>query len=336
MHPAEPDHGTAPMICPTCKSALTRNADNTQLRCSNNHAFAIQNGIAHLLPPQQLNEEQQVSAAYYENVAEKYDDIADLSFRIQCQDETSTRLQFVELLKLKPDAKVLEIACGTGRDSINIIAKLDARGEFYGLDFSPAMLERCREKIAQAKAKTELTVGSAISLPFADGYFDAVFSFGGLNVFGDLSASFREIVRVCKPGAHVVAGDESLAPWLYDSEYGRILLANNPLFKYPLPLQHLPVEARLVRLQWVIGGVYYLIDFEVGQGEPPADFDIPIPGERGGTLRTRYYGKLEGVTPQTLELARQARKQSGKSMHDWLEQIVREAALRELSPKHKP
>jgi hypothetical protein len=85
-----------------------------------------------------------------------------------------------------------------------------------------------------------------------------------------------------------------------------------------------------VRVQWVVGGVYYLIDFVVGEGEPEANFDLEIPGARGGTLRTRYYGRLEGVTPQTLDLARRAGAKSGKSMHAWLDAAVRGAALHEL------
>jgi hypothetical protein len=138
------------------------------------------------------------------------------------------------------------------------------------------------------------------------------------------------MVRVSKVGARVIAGDESMPPWLYESEYGRILLANNPLFKKPIPFEQIPVEARDVVVRWVVGGVYYLIEFTVGEGEPKADFDFPIPGRRGGTLRTRYYGKLEGVTPETFELAQQARDASGKSMHDWIDEAVREAARRQL------
>jgi ubiquinone/menaquinone biosynthesis C-methylase UbiE len=320
--------------CPTCKNKLTSvkaHSGADFLHCQTGHSFPIHDDMVHFTHSDKQTEEQQESAVYYEKTASIYDDIADLSFRIQCQDETSTRRSFIDLLKLKPNAKVLEIACGTGRDSINIVEKLGPDGAFHGVDFSPAMLQRCRNKLRNVNTKTDFSVGSALNLPFADAHFDALFSFGGLNVFGDLSQCFSEMVRVCKPGARIVVGDESLAPWLYQSEYGRVLLANNPLFKHPLPLAHIPIEARQVRVQWVIGGVYYLIDFDVGQGEPPANFDIEIPGERGGTLRTRYFGKTEGLSLDTLELAKKARQKSGKSMHRWLDDVVRDAASRALS-----
>jgi hypothetical protein len=76
--------------------------------------------------------------------------------------------------------------------------------------------------------------------------------------------------------------------------------------------------------------VFYLIDFIVGDGPPTGNFDYPIPGPRGGTLRSRYLGQLEAVTLETKELAHKAHTKRGLSMHDWLESVVKEAALKEL------
>jgi hypothetical protein len=95
----------------------------------------------------------------------------------------------------------------------------------------------------------------------------------------------------------------------------------------PVPLADLPVEARDVHLRWIIGNMFYVLSFTMGEGEPPADFDFPIPGARGGTHRTRYFGQLEGVTPRTKQLAQKAREKLGISMHDWLDDLVRREAL---------
>ena len=92
-------------------------------------------------------------------------------------------------------------------------------------------------------------------------------------------------------------------------------------------IESLPIEAREVRCQWIIGGVFYLIDFVVGEGEPYADFDFEIPGERGGTHKTRFYGQLEGVTEEAKSLAWQAQKLSGISMHDWLDELIKKEAI---------
>jgi ubiquinone/menaquinone biosynthesis C-methylase UbiE len=292
--------------------------------------FDIQDGIPDLTFPKSLQGEQKEAFDYYEGVADIYDEVANLSFRIQYVEETKARRAFVRLLNLHRAARVLELACGTGRDSEIIAGELDATGQFYLQDLSRSMLLRCREKLTGAAVPVEFSVGNACYLPFPANYFDAVFSFGGLGVFGDIGQSLNEIVRVAKVGAKVVVGDESMPPWLYETEYGRILLNNNPLFKKAVPLEDIPAAARDVGVRWVIGGVYYLIDFVVGDGEPRADFDLEIPGQRGGTLRTRYYGKLEGVSPETRALAQRAREKSGKSMHRWLDEVVREAASKEL------
>ena len=61
-----------------------------------------------------------------------------------------------------------------------------------------------------------------------------------------------------------------------------------------------------------------------------ADVDFKIPETRGGTHRTRYYGHLEDITEEVIKLAYKAREKSGHSMHDWLDEIIKDSALKEL------
>lgn len=297
--------------------------------------YPIRNGVPIFLKPEQLLQEQAATLDYYNDASKVYDDVAEITFRIQYLDEVKTRKKFLEPLSLAPNDRVLEIACGTGRDSINIAEELGKEGQYYLQDLCQPMLQRCQDKLRNASVPTEFLVGDACYLPFPDRYFDAIFSFGGLCVFGDIKKSIREMIRVSKLGARIAIGDESMAPWLYDTEYGKLLLANNPLFKAKLPLEYLPPEARDVRIQWVVSGAYFIIYFTVGEGEPKADFDFPIPGVRGGTLRTRYYGKLEGVTAETYALMEEARQKSGKSRHQWLEEVIRNAALQQDQEKER-
>jgi len=138
------------------------------------------------------------------------------------------------------------------------------------------------------------------------------------------------MVRVTKVGGKVVVGDESIPPWLRETDFAKILITTNPQFQAKLPLEEMPIEAREVCLKWVIGGIFYLIDFRVGEGEPDANFDFEIPGARGGTYRTRYEGQLEGVTKEAKELAYKAREKKGISMHKWLDDVVKEGAKKDL------
>ena len=71
-------------------------------------------------------------------------------------------------------------------------------------------------------------------------------------------------------------------------------------YKYNLPLNTCQ-NVQDVNLKWIIGGVFCLFDFTVGEGAPMADFDFKIRA-LAVVPRTRYYGSLEGVTPEAKEL----------------------------------
>lgn len=310
-----------------------RSADEVirgELLSPSGHRFAIRDGVPDLVYPFELPPVDRQALQQYEERADAYDRYLPLTFSTYGEDEQAVRTAMVDKLALRPDSLVLETGAGTGRDSVIIAGRLTGGGRLYIQDLSPSFLARNIERMRGIPARVEPALANGYYLPFADNSFDACFHFGGINAFGDIRRAFAEMARVTRPGGKVVVGDESMPPWLRDSEFGRILMNSNPEFNYPLPLDKLPVEARKTRLEWIIGGVFYVIDFVVGEGEPPADFDFPIPGVRGGTHRTRYYGQLEGVTPEAKKLAQEARARTGKSMHQWLDDVVRAAARRDL------
>lgn len=268
----------------------------------------------------------QEAKEYYDRVADVYDKYLPLTFATFGEDESEVRNGMIDKLYLTPTSVVLETGAGTGLDSVLIAERLGTQGKLYLQDISRKILEKSYPKLAEVQVPVEYHIGNACYLPFDDNYFDAAYHFGGLNTFSDIGRALREMNRVVKVGGRVVVGDESMPPWLRDTEFGKILMNTNYLYKCELPLQYIPVSARNVKLEWIIGGVFYVIDYTVGEGEPQADFDFEIPGARGGTHRTRYYGQLEGVTSEVKELAYKAQVASGKSMHRWLDDVIREAA----------
>lgn len=292
--------------------------------------YPISNGIPDLTFPQELSKPDQYARNFYDGRAEAYDKNLHLTFKTHHEDEQKLRNEFIDALDLRPSHRVLEVACGTGRDSEIIGRRLGKDGQLCLQDIAAQMLERCRQRLSATDVPAAYCVSNACYLPYPDKYFDAVYSFGGLGEFSDIKHALAEMVRVSKLGAKIVVGDESMPPWLRETEFAKILITTNKQFLAPLPLEEMPIEARDVTLRWVIGGVFYLITFTVGEGEPAADFDFEIPGPKGGTYRTRYQGQLEGVTPETKALAEQAKEKTGLSMHKWLDQVVREAALRDL------
>jgi demethylmenaquinone methyltransferase/2-methoxy-6-polyprenyl-1,4-benzoquinol methylase len=96
----------------------------------------------------------------------------------------------------RPDAKVLDLCCGTG-DMTNALRRKAAPGiQIAGVDFSHAMLVRAQAKIT----RLQWIEADALQLPFADSHFDLVTSAFGFRNLVDYDAGLHEIWRVLRPG----------------------------------------------------------------------------------------------------------------------------------------
>jgi SAM-dependent methyltransferase len=268
----------------------------------------------------------------FKDKAKDYDKYQHLSFETFYEDEVLVRQSMISKLNLKNDSKVLEVNAGTGRDSILIAKHLDKSGMLHVQDISKDMIAVCKEKMKFIDIPFEIHQGNASRLPYLDQTFDAVYSFGGvgMNTYSSNRDALAELVRVVKVGGRIVFGGLSLAPWLRGTHFGKVLLNHNIHYANEITFSDFPVEARNLNLNWILGGAGFVVDFSVGAGEPSANFDFDIPGPRGGTLLTRYFGALEGVKPETKALALKAREMLGISMHSWLDDMVTREANKVL------
>jgi ubiquinone/menaquinone biosynthesis C-methylase UbiE len=282
-------------------------------------------------------EKNKYAVTLFKDKAREYDKYQHLSFETFYESETDVRNSMIDKLNLKPASKILEVNAGTGRDSVLISKRLSKKGLFHAQDISIDMLEFCEKKLKSSKVPTEIHRGNATKLPYADNTFNAVYSFGGvgMNTYSNNKEAIAEMLRVTKIGGKIVFGGLSLAPWLRNTLFGKILINHNIHYANEITFTDFPVQARKINLSWILAGAGFVIDFTVGEGEPKANFDYEIPGPRGGTHLTRYLGNLEGVTPKTKELALKAREKLGISMHKWLEEIVKKEAEKVLSGKKK-
>lgn len=124
---------------------------------------------------------------------------------------------------------MLEVAVGTGANLPFLSRSVTLEGAIVAIDLSVSMM-----RIAQLRAKSLPTPihfvrADACYLPFADNTFDAVFHFGGLNMFGDVGTALREMVRVAKPGASIVVSDEGMSEARRRTWLGRQLGRMNSL-----------------------------------------------------------------------------------------------------------
>jgi SAM-dependent methyltransferase len=93
--------------------------------------------------------------------------------------------------------KVLEIGVGMGADYLEW---LKAGAHATGIDMSAVSIERARRRCEAAGFVPDLRVADAEHLPFADGSFDVVYSYGVMHHSPDTQRCLREAWRVLKPG----------------------------------------------------------------------------------------------------------------------------------------
>jgi demethylmenaquinone methyltransferase / 2-methoxy-6-polyprenyl-1,4-benzoquinol methylase len=101
----------------------------------------------------------------------------------------------------KEDARVLDVACGTG--DLAIVLAETGQAKVTGLDFCRPMLEIADQKRRASNKHISLIEGDALSLPFPDSTFNIVSIAFGLRNLSNVEAGLRELLRVLKPNGQV-------------------------------------------------------------------------------------------------------------------------------------
>ncbi|HEY8383538.1 MAG TPA: methyltransferase domain-containing protein [Microvirga sp.] len=264
-----------------------------------------------------------------ENAAEVHDNALRWLFRTFGTTEDRLRENLVARLALKDGQSLLVTGAGACNDLPYIAESMGWSGTIYAQDIAKQMLlagaARHGGSLRDKGIEVQFSISDAIRLPFADGVFDAAYHYGGINLFPSIRDGIAEMNRVVRPGGKVVISDEGLAPWLRTAEIGRQLVSNNALYACQAPLEHLPETARDVRLSWELHNCFYVIEFIVGDGPLPIDIDVPHVGRRGGSIRKRYFGQLEGVDPTLKDAVYAEAERRGISRVDFLEAALRQA-----------
>lgn len=296
------------------------------LRCPEGHFFPYAPGTD---VPVFASEPENANEYSIANAAEVHDNALRWVFQTFGDSEPEVRKRLVARLCLGKGARVLVTGAGAGNDLPYLVAALAGEGEIHAQDIAQEMLlagvARHQGGLAGSGVRLVFSVSDAMNLPFADDSFDAAYHFGGINLFPDVAGGIAEMNRVVRPGGRVVIGDEGIAPWLSDTEIGRMLINNNPLYAYAPPMALLPVTARDVNLSWELCNCFYVIDYIVSDQALPINLDVPHLGRRGGTIRTRYLGQLEGVSPGLRDEVYVEAERQGVSRVAYLESVLREA-----------
>jgi SAM-dependent methyltransferase len=98
------------------------------------------------------------------------------------------------------DRRVLEVGVGAATDFVRFAR---AGALLSGIDLTPHAAALARRRLEREGLTADVRVGDAEQLPFPDGEFDFVYSWGVIHHTADTPAAAREIVRVVRPGGEV-------------------------------------------------------------------------------------------------------------------------------------
>jgi len=108
--------------------------------------------------------------------------------------------QLVNLLRIGPGDRVLDLATGTGEVAVRAAEK---GATVTGIDLTEPMLAKAREHAVSAGVEVAFDHGDVEYLPYEDGCFDVLVSSFGLVFAPDHANVAAELSRVACPGARL-------------------------------------------------------------------------------------------------------------------------------------
>ena len=133
----------------------------------------------------------------FDRIARRYDRVNTV---LSAGTDSGWRRRAARETGLRPGGTALDVACGSGKLTLELARIAGERGRVVGLDFSTQMLEVARRD----HPGIEFVEGDALRLPFDDGSFDAATIAFGLRNLADPVLGLREMLRVVKPHGRAV------------------------------------------------------------------------------------------------------------------------------------
>lgn len=126
------------------------------------------------------------------------------------------RDRLIDLLGIHEGTKVLDIGCGPGMFEM-IFGSTGA--ELFAIDYSQGMVDEAVSNTGRMGIVADIRRMNAQELEFEDEMFDVIVSRDVFWSLVDPEATYREIVRVMKPGAKAFIIDGNYYLGLFDENY---------------------------------------------------------------------------------------------------------------------
>jgi len=114
-------------------------------------------------------------------------------------------------LALQPGERVLDLGCGTGLSLPALRQGVGSRGRIVGVEQSPEMLARARERVASARWRNVTLLCSPVESAPLEGWADAAL-FHFTHDILQRPEAVDQVVRHLRPGARIVACGLKWAP----------------------------------------------------------------------------------------------------------------------------
>ncbi len=172
-----------------------------------------------------------------------------------CGGAGSARNEVLSRLKLKSGAYVLETGMGYGENFLWLKRHVEEIN-LFGLDIQGEMMVNCGRNLNRWGIRAGIVRADAEQIPFRDNAFDVVFHLGAINLFKDKKRAIGEMIRVAKPGTHVVIADET-------EKAGRLFnLFTGPSEKIIPPVDLVPDKMQNITVETIWRGYGYVIEFD--------------------------------------------------------------------------
>jgi SAM-dependent methyltransferase len=171
---------------------------------------------------------------YQEASQQQWGDSADRWARAAEEEDTGASAEaaawMLGVASPQPGARVLELACGAGRVSLQVASMVAPDGTVLCSDFAEAMVRAVDERITRLgmSSTAEARVLDAQQLVLEDEAFDLVLCRFGYMLMADPLQALRESARVLRPDGDLVFavwGPGERNPWIstiFDAVMGRL------------------------------------------------------------------------------------------------------------------
>lgn len=191
--------------------------------------------------------------AMFDNIAPTYDT---LNHTLSLGTDKGWRRKAIDRLGEYHPQDILDIATGTGDFAILAANRIGGKElHVVGADLSEGMMAVGRKKVKALGLDHVITFQKedCLHLSFDDNRFDAVTVAYGVRNFQDLEAGLSEMLRVLKPGGHLLIVELATPPhfpmkqcfWLYSHVWmpmvGRLVSKDKQAYKYlPATMETFP------------------------------------------------------------------------------------------------